>query len=242
MRSNRSLEQFVDILPGTASPVGDIGQLVQASHHILGAYPARRAESATFVSEEAGKIAGHFEHVTGLIKHHEGARGRYIFEADAPPEFEGGQANARWTTDLYRLRLAGSAVLQDLFNACAERVFVQAGPITVAADRVDFCTGRFGRANAGPARSAVCGYVDDRADGLNIGHNGRLAAIALFNGEGRSDSRGAALALERFDQRRVFAADVSAGANVNTDIEIKAWVPGCGPNRRFARFSSSPAL
>ena len=49
-----------------------------------------------------------------------------------------------------------------------------------------------------------------------------MAEIAIGDGEWRANARLAGLAFKRLDQRRFFAADIGAGAQMNLDVEIEA--------------------
>jgi hypothetical protein len=58
-------------------------------------------------------------------------------------------------------------------------------------------------------------------EGLDIVDRGRLLQIAALGRKGRPVARRAALALERFEQRRFLAADIGAGAELDPDVEIE---------------------
>ena len=64
--------------------------------------------------------------------------------------------------------------------------------------------------------------MGDRAEGFDVVHHGRPAEIAGLHRERRADARRAALAFQRFDQRRFLAADIGAGAQVDGDVETEA--------------------
>ena len=72
-----------------------------------------------------------------------------------------------------------------------------------------------------PCRTAT---QDGRCDGnrLNVVDGGRVAIQADAGGERRLEARLALLALQAFDHRGFFAADIGAGAAVNEHVEIIA--------------------
>ncbi len=61
--------------------------------------------------------------------------------------------------------------------------------------------------------------VDER---LDVVHDGRLAEQPDLDRERRLVARLAALALDRFEERRLLAADVGAGAAAELDVEREA--------------------
>jgi hypothetical protein len=46
-----------------------------------------------------------------------------------------------------------------------------------------------------------------------------LSEVAVFGWERRADARGAAIAFQRLDQRRLFSAHIGAGTDVNLDVK-----------------------
>jgi hypothetical protein len=129
-------------------------------------------------------------------------------------------ADAGRPADLHGLRVAGAAILQHLADADAERVFVDAR----AARNRRTPRGSWSRPNAGADAGVPVAAVqrDQRrgGEGLDVVDDGRLVEIAVGHRERRPVARGAALAFERFDQRRLLAADVGTGADVDLDVEI----------------------
>ena len=123
-----------------------------------------------------------------------------------------------------------TAVVEDLRDRRAERVFVDAR----AARSRRRSNGSWCRSTCGvpmPAHQAppCTRDVRRRAVGLDVVDRGRLAEVAALDRKRRADARRAALAFERFDQRRFLAADIGAGADVDVDVEIEA---GAGPGSR----------
>jgi len=148
-------------------------------------------------------------------------RGRHVLEAEAAVELVRREAHARRAADLHRLRAFGAAGLQHLAHRDAERKLVDTGPGAVAGHRVQLGAARFGGADAGPPRAAVHHDVRHGDEGLDVVDHGRLAQVAGFDREGRADAGRAALAFERFEQRRFLAADVGPGAQVDRDVKVR---------------------
>src|SRR5262245_36341078 len=76
-----------------------------------------------------------------------------------------------------------------------------------------------------PLRTAAEDGRDNR-DALNIVDRGRAAIEAGAGRERRLQARQALLALQALDHRRLFAADVGAGAAVDEQIEVVARTRG----------------
>ena len=74
-------------------------------------------------------------------------------------------------------------------------------------------------ANHAAPRRRMCRH--DR-DGLDVVDGGRAAVDAGAGRERRLQARLALLALQALQQRRLFAADVSAGAVVDVEVEVPA--------------------
>ena len=109
----------------------------------------------------------------------------------------------------------------DFAQRDAHRHFDQAGDVDVAQDGVDLGAGALGRAERPvPVRAPA----DDRRDvrqRLDVVDERGLAPQAVRRGIRRPRARFAALALDRFDQRGLFAADVRARAGVDVQIEVE---------------------
>ena len=104
----------------------------------------------------------------------------------------------------------------------AELDLVVAGLVHVARHREDARAGRAVDAELGVLLAAHLHDVRHGRQRLDVVHDGRLRVEALDRGERRPDARHAALALERFEQRGLLAADVRARAAVHDDVEVEA--------------------
>jgi hypothetical protein len=91
------------------------------------------------------------------------------------------------------------------------------------------------RADAGPPGAAVQRDVRRGAEGLDVvDHVVGWPEVAVLDRERRADARRAALAFQRFDQRRLLAADVGAGAEVDLRCRSRSR-RGPGSTRPAAR-------
>ena len=79
-----------------------------------------------------------------------------------------------------------------------------------------------GRPSEANQVGAAAQNVGDDGDGLDIVDGGRRAIEPDIGGERRLQARLALLAFEAFEQRRLLAADISAGAVMQVEIEIPA--------------------
>lgn len=94
-----------------------------------GANPARGAETAAFMGEEADEIRRPAWSIFAtLIEDHEGTRRRHIFVGDAMAKFVIGEAVPGSARDLHRLGVGGTGIGQYLGDGHAERVLVDAQP------------------------------------------------------------------------------------------------------------------
>src|SRR5438270_5210749 len=79
-------------------------------------------------------------------------------------------------------------------------------------------------------------------DALDIVDGGRTAIEAGARRERRLEARLALLALEAFEHRRLFAADIGAGAAVDEEVEIVAAAAGVlAEQPGLISFGNSPA-
>ena len=122
------------------------GDLVQTFPEQRRAHPARRAETAAFVGEEARKVDDDSQQVAFLAEHHERTAGGQILEAEPAMEFRAADQRAGRAADLHRLYILCAAVIQHLLDADAERVFIDAWGRAVAADAQYLAARRFFRA------------------------------------------------------------------------------------------------
>jgi hypothetical protein len=143
-------------------------------------------------------------------------------------------ADAGRPADLHRLNILRPAVGQHLADADAERVFVEPGPLAVTGYRQDLGPGRMPGADAGIPLAAIQRDQGRGGKGFDVIDDGRLVEIAVGHRERRPVARRAALAFERFDQRRFLAADVGTGPEMNLDIEIRPRnAENVGPEQLF---------
>ena len=80
----------------------------------------------------------------------------------------------------------------------------------------------FGPAEAGEPAGAAAQDVGRDGDRLDVVDRRRAAVEAHIGRERRLQPRHALLALEAFEQRRLLAADIGAGAVVDDEVEIPA--------------------
>ena len=217
------LEQAVDPVDVVEIGLGAVavGQLVHEALEQRGADAARGAETATFVGEEMDEGPGDFEEIARAVEDHEGAGGGHVFVGDAALELVACEADAGGAADLDGLGVAGAAVFENAADLGAEGVFVDARQGAVAGNGDELGAGRLGGARGGKICAAVKGDEAGLGQGFDVVHDRRPAQVALDDGEGRADARGAALAFERFDERAFFAADIGAGAEVDLDVEVE---------------------
>ena len=90
-------------------------------------------------------------------------------------------------------------------------------------------------ADLGVFRGAHADDVGNGGDGLGVIDDGGAAVEADDGGEGRLDARDAALAFERFHQRRLFADFVGAGAGLRDDVEVDAGAEDVFAEKALAR-------
>ena len=103
----------------------------------------------------------------------------------------------------------------------AERHFVDSGPNGATRDAEQLRAGRLFGAGGGERRPAVAHDVEHVDERLDVVDDGRLAEQARLHGERRLVPRLAAEALDRVEERRLFAADVGAGAAAQLDVEAE---------------------
>ena len=197
-------------------------QLVHVARQQSGADPARGAEAAALVGEEAHEVGGHLERIPAPVEDHQRAGGGQVLEADAAVELVLGQHDAGRAAELYRQRVDGAGVVQHLAHADAERVFIDPGPGDVAGHRQQLAAAGGGAAVAGEPGAAVDRDQAAGGQGLDVVDHGRPAEIAVGDRERRADARRAAPALQGFEQRALLAADVGTGAEVDLDVEVEA--------------------
>src|ERR1700733_9909513 len=104
----------------------------------------------------------------------------------------------------------------------AHRLFDVARLFHVARDAIDLCAFVLGPADAGEPGAAAAQDGRHHGDALDVVDRGRAAVKADAGGERRLQARLALLALERFQERGLLAADIGAGAAMEIDFEIEA--------------------
>src|SRR6185369_10468953 len=102
----------------------------------------------------------------------------------------------------------------------AHRQLVGAGPFYVAGDAVQLRPGSGVGPDAFEPRRAALEDVPHAHQRLHVVDDGRTAEHAVDGRKRRLDARMGTLALERFDQAGLFAADVRAGAAMHVDVEL----------------------
>ncbi len=114
--------------------------------------------------------------------------------------------------------------MQNLAYGYTERIFVDAGTRAVAGNGNEFTAGGFFRAD-GPilVRAHLQGH-NGLAEGFDVIHGGWLLHITIGYRERRAIARHTAFALQRFDQCRLLTANVGAGAEMDVDVEIEAFL------------------
>ncbi len=144
--------------------------------------------------------------------------------------------------DLDRLGPAAAHLLQQLGDGDAERELVDARLVAVAGDAEQLEAGGL-RVPIDLNHSAPFGQDAATAgERLDVVDDGRLADEPGVHRERRPVARLAAVAFERFDERRLLAADVGAGAHPDLDVEIEAGrrrTMSCPAGRSWRRRSST---
>ena len=121
-----------------------------------------------------------------------------------------------------RARAHAAGQLEQLREGRAQRHFVVAGPLHVADHREDLRAAVVGPADGQVGRAAVADDPRHCGEGLGVVDRRRLAVDAEAGRERRLEARLALLALQRFEQRGLFAADVGAEAVEGMQLEVEA--------------------
>ena len=227
----------IDAVPDVEKQV-DVGGLglagfeaVEEVRHPEGTFAAGRALAAAFVLEELHVAPGGVHHAGGVVHHDHraGARQRAglldRIEVQADVEMLGSQHHHRGAPGLKRLELA---VLPDaaavLLDQLTDRRTVLQLVVTRPVDMPAHAPDARSLSCRCPHRTEPVGAVDD--DVRQVGHrldvvyDRRLPVEAFDRREGRLEPRLAAIALERGQQGGLFAADVSARAPVQDDVDL----------------------
>ena len=202
--------------------------LVEAVEHLAqprGAFAAGNAPAAGFVRVEMHDAARDVHHAGVFVHDHRAARAehradlghRIVIHGDV--DFVGRKQRAGTAAGNHGFQfLAARHAARDFFDQPAQREaqgqFVNAGAIDVAGNRIEARAAIFRRAQSGIPFAAAANDRRNGAERFHVVDDGGAAVEADDGGEGRLDARIAALAFERFHQRRFFAALVGARAGV----------------------------
>ncbi len=103
----------------------------------------------------------------------------------------------------------------------AERQLVNAGFVDVTGKAGELGAAGFGNSQRRESRAAIANDRRYRAKGLDIVQNRGALKRADYRRKRRPDTRDAAFAFERFEQRRFLAALVSARAGMGVGVKRK---------------------
>ena len=112
-----------------------------------------------------------------------------------------------------------------------ERELVDAGLGAVAGNAEELEAGRLLRADGFEPVRALRQDRRHPRQRLDVVDDGRLAEEAGVDRERRAVARLAAMPFERLDERRLFAADVGAGAHADLDVEVETGGAAARPSR-----------
>src|SRR5207248_4092073 len=104
----------------------------------------------------------------------------------------------------------------------AHRQLINAGFIHVTRNTEQTCAAILGCTKACKIGSAIQNDGWNSAERLDIVQNRRTLVGARYRRKGWTDSRNAALAFERFEQRRFLAALISARAGVRGEVKSES--------------------
>ena len=186
--------------------------LVQLIFQQRSADPAGRAKAAALMGKEVREIADDLEQVAALVENHEGTAGGQILEASLRSNSCAGDECSGRTADLHAQRIRCAAIVQDLRDGDAKRIFVDSRCGTSPQMLRILLPADFSvpaAANQAPPCSAIAAAAKVSTLLTTVG----LSKIAMGHRIGRAVARHAALAFQRFDQRRFFAADIGARAD-----------------------------
>ena len=229
----RDFHQHVDLALVRAA----FGHALEHAPHPAHALAARRALAAALVLVEIGN-ARHRPHDVGRLVHDDhggGAERRFLVAAAVEIHQQrvgligpGGHERHRRAAGDHREQIVPAAahaagVLLDQFaQRNAHLLFDSARPLDVAGNAIELGAGIVRPADAGEPGRAAPHDVGHLRDGLDIVDGGRAAVEAHIGRERRLEPRHALLAFEAFEQRRLLAADIGAGAVVHDDVEVEA--------------------
>ena len=206
---------------------------VQHFQHPFGTYTAGRTLAAgLFLNEvhiEPGRIdhAGVFVHDDQTAGSDNGAKlsqmfviHRYVdvFRCDAAA----GRSAGLGCLEFFAVRDPAADLIDDLGKRRAHRDLNETGIFDVAGQREDLGAGTLFSAVAAEPVGAVQHDRRYGSQGFHVVDDGGMFEQTALEREGRFLARLAALSFHRGDQGGFFAADESAGADADFDIEIKS--------------------
>jgi hypothetical protein len=149
------------------------------------------------------------------------AAGRQIVEGQLPVEAVAGDHRARSARRPEPPPHPTADHVQKLPDRMAVGVFVDPRVEAVAADAEQLGAVAALRAHVVEPLRALVENARGMAEGLHIVDHGRIAEIAPIDREGRAGLRFARQPFAGTDQGAFLAADIGAGAHLDTDIEIE---------------------
>ena len=209
------------------------GDLFEDLQHPHAAFAAGRTLAARLVLREGHVELGDVDHAVVLVEddhpaaaHDRAGLGQAV-EIDGDVDPLGGDAAPGRAAGLDGLELlAAGRAAADLVDHLAERGahrhFHQAGVADLAGQGEDLGAAAFGRADAAEPVGPVVDHGRHVGEGLDVVDDRRLAPQAALRGIGRADPRLPALAFNRMDQGRFFAADEGPRAEADFQVEIEA--------------------
>src|ERR1700722_5653189 len=192
--------------------------------------PAGRALAAGFDGAEFHRKARLLQHVDGVVEYHDAsvadqavARGKG-FIVKRCVEQRAREVGPKRAADLHGAdRAAGKGAAADLVDEFAKRDaegrLEQAAIVDVAGELNRHRAARSPHAEIGIGFRATGEDEGDCRERQHIVDNGGFAEQALVRGQRRLGADEAAAALEAFQKRGLFAANVSAGADPHLEIE-----------------------
>src|SRR5690606_14137830 len=208
---------------------------LQHAPHPAGAFTARRALAAALVLEEVADAGDRLHDIGGLVhdRHASGAQRRAML-AHGVEVHQGDfglfarddrAGRAAWNDGLQVFPAAAHAaavILDQLAQRDRHGLFDHAGRVHVTRQRHQLGAGVVRAAEAGEPVRAATQDGADHGDRLDVVHGRRAAIEAGARRERRLQTRLALLAFKRLQQGRLFAADISARAVVDVDVEVPA--------------------
>ena len=197
------------------------------------AFAAGSALAAGLVLVEVGQAQQALDHVARVVHHDHGARAQHgaglgdgvvvhrAFHDDVGRQHGRGRSAGDHGLEL-AARAHAARQLQQLAERRAQRHFVVAGQVDVAADREDLGAAIVGLAALQVRSTAVADDPGNGRKGFGVVDGGGLAVQAEAGRERRLEARLALLAFQRLQQRSLFAADVGAEAMVRVQLEAEA--------------------